>query len=107
MTGAFLKIEAPRVIWAGIGEGDNETKTIARKLEEEIARLGIPKEGRPFSSHITLGRTRSGLNLDKLSKRLTAWAGKITRKEFNVTKITLFKSTLTPKNPNLRSFKKS
>lgn len=104
-VGVFPKIETPRVIWAGISDGDSETKIIAKQLEEEIARLGIPKEDRPFSSHITLGRTRSGLNLDKLSGKLTSMAGKITPQVFRVDKITLFKSTLTPKGPVYEALK--
>ena len=99
--GAFPKIETPRVIWVGIDKGDNETKQIAKKLEEEIAKAGIPKEERPFSSHITIGRTRSGLGLDKLVRSLKNLEVSLAEKKLNflVTKITLYKSTLTPKGP--------
>lgn len=103
--GAFPKTEAPRVIWVGISEGDNQTKAIAKRLEEEIAHLGIPKEDRPLSSHITLGRTHSGLHVDKLSNELNNLAGKIISQEFSVTKITLFKSTLTAKGPIYEALK--
>ncbi|MFA5411127.1 MAG: RNA 2',3'-cyclic phosphodiesterase [Candidatus Omnitrophota bacterium] len=99
--GAFPNISSPRVIWAGIDKGDNETREIAGELEEKIARLGIPKEDRPFSSHITIGRTRSSLNREKLVQGLEKSAdyfGK-NKLEFNAGKITLFKSTLTPKGP--------
>src|SRR3989338_5210318 len=44
--GAFPKIESARVIWVGLDEGDSETKQIAEGLENEIAKLGIPKEDR-------------------------------------------------------------
>ncbi len=99
--GAFPKIDSPRVIWVSIDKGDNETKGIAEKLEEEIAKTGIPKESRPFSSHITIGRTKSNLNIEKLVQDLKNLAGSLeTEKlEFKAAKITLFKSTLTPKGP--------
>ncbi len=99
--GAFPKIEFPKVIWIGIDKGDNETKLIAGELEEKISQLGIPKEDRPFSSHITIGRTKSFLNRDKLIRELKNMEGKIEERfqEFPITKLTLFKSTLTPKGP--------
>ncbi|MCX5697614.1 MAG: RNA 2',3'-cyclic phosphodiesterase [Candidatus Omnitrophica bacterium] len=99
--GVFPKIEFPKVIWIGIDKGDSETKVIAGKLEQSLAQIGIPKEDRPFSSHITIGRTKSFLKRDKLIQELKNLEGKIAGKfrEFPVTKLTLFKSTLTPKGP--------
>jgi 2'-5' RNA ligase len=107
--GAFPKINSPRVIWIGVDKGDKETKEIAKDLEEKIARLGIPKEERPFSSHITIGRTRSTLNRDKLVQDLEAMAGKFGGKnlEFSVKNITLFKSTLTPRGPIYEALKEA
>jgi 2'-5' RNA ligase len=97
-VGVFPKINFPRVIWVGMGKGGNETKAIAEDLEERISLIGIPKEKRPFSCHITIGRVRSSLNRDKLVNSLKA-VDSLERKEFTVKKITLFKSTLTPKGP--------
>lgn len=102
--GAFPKINFPRVIWIGIDKGEAESKQIATDLEEELAKIGIPKEEkRPFSCHITLGRLRSVLNRDRLIKDLDNLANNFTPPapgtEFLVTKITLFKSTLTPRGP--------
>jgi len=99
--GAFPKISSPRIIWVGIDKGDNETKEITEGLEEKLAKLDIPKEDRPFSSHITIGRVKSTLNRDKLIQELTAAEGilKMGNLEFNVERITLFQSTLTPNGP--------
>ena len=98
--GAFPKLNFPRVIWVGADQGDTETKEIAKILEEKIQKLGIPKEGRAFSSHITIGRTRSTKNREKLVQELKNAADfSGSNLEFTVTKITLFKSTLTPTGP--------
>ena len=98
--GAFPKLNFPRVIWAGVDQGDDETKAIAKGLEEKIQKIGIPKEDRAFSSHITIGRTRSTKNRDKLVQELNNIADiSADNLKFNVTKITLFKSTLTPAGP--------
>ncbi len=104
-AGAFPKLKFPRVIWAGIDKGDSEVKKIAQGLEEKIAKakIGIPNESKPFSSHITLGRVRSGLNRERLVENLETLISQpgeyFSGQEFTVTKITLFKSTLTPKGP--------
>lgn len=100
-VGAFPKLNFPRVIWAGVDEGDEEICKIASGLEQPIAKLGIPKEDRKFSSHITIGRTRSTLNREKLVQelsRLATESGQVNL-EFTVTKITFFKSTLTSGGP--------
>jgi len=98
--GAFPKIDFPRVIWVGLDSGDKETKGIAKDLEEKIAKIGIPKEDRPFSSHITIGRTKSSLNRERLVQDLKNKAELGGEKlEFYATSITLFKSTLTPHGP--------
>ena len=106
--GAFPKIDFPRVIWVGIDTPDKDIKQIAESLEEKIAKIGIPKEDRPFSSHITIGRTKSTLNREKLVQGLknkVELGGK--KLEFYATKITLFKSTLSPKGPIYEALKES
>lgn len=99
--GAFPKINYPRVIWVGIDKGEDETKTLAAAIENNMAEIGIPSESRPFSSHITIGRLRSNLNRERLVKELSQMQEKPPEEaaELNVSKITLFKSTLTPNGP--------
>lgn len=100
--GAFPRISLPRVIWVGIDKGEVQTKEIAQILEEKTREIGIPAEERDFSSHITIGRVRSGLNKEKLIQRLQELQAnplKTENLEFPVTKITLLKSTLSPKGP--------
>ena len=99
--GAFPKLDYPKVIWVGLKQGDRETKIIAEGLEEKITKLGIPKEKRSFSSHITLGRVKSNLNRLNLVTVLKNLEGSLEKEnlEFVATKITLFKSTLTPQGP--------
>jgi 2'-5' RNA ligase len=107
--GAFPTQTSPRVIWVGIQQGDAETKKIADILEKMICEVGIPKEDRPFSSHITIGRTRSSLGREKLVQELNHLDGTLAGKNlsFTVEKITLYKSTLTPKGPIYEALKEA
>ena len=99
--GSFPKIESPRVIWAGVAQGDKEIQTIVKELEERLDKLGFPREDKPFSSHITLGRTRSGLNQRALAAKLAQLKDYFTKNTagFTVKEVTLYKSTLTPNGP--------
>lgn len=108
-VGAFPKITSPRIIWAGITEGDGPVKEIVKTLEKKLEHLGIPSEKRAFSSHITIGRTRSGLNQDLLAEKLNESQGLFKNKslKWDITAITLFKSTLTPKGPIYEALKET
>lgn len=53
--GFFPTAKAPRVFWVGIEAGP-ELSTLAAAIDQKTARLGIPKEERPFSPHLTLAR---------------------------------------------------
>lgn len=99
--GAFPNIKSCRVIWVGIDKGDTESKEIALAMEEKLQKSGIPGEERKFSSHITLGRARGAKNRQGLIELLDTLAGSLSREnlEFEVKKLTLFKSTLTPQGP--------
>ncbi len=99
--GGFPRIESPRVIWVGIDKGDIPVKEIAGELEEKLSRIGIPAEDRTFSSHITIGRTKSSKNRKALANSLIALKDTFKEEipELYVDKITLFKSTLAPQGP--------
>ena len=53
--GFFPDERHPRVFWAGIGATPN-LKTLAADIETSIEKLGIPREKRAFSPHLTLAR---------------------------------------------------
>lgn len=98
--GAFPKIIYPRIIWAGLKKGVQEAEKIAKELEERIAKIGIPKEKKGFSSHITLARIKSNLNKNNLIEELNRLTLNFPEGlEFKVAKIDLMKSTLSTKEP--------
>lgn len=96
--GAFPKTTSPRVIWVGMNQGKEPLLALAKRVEEECSRLGFPAEERPFSAHLTIGRTRSPQGIARLIKKLQV-------AEFrggtpaSVERIVLFQSTLSPKGP--------
>jgi 2'-5' RNA ligase len=99
--GAFPRIQSPRVIWIGLSEGHEQTKTIVDHLKSELEECGIFGDNKPFSSHITIGRVHSLKKMDSLIRCISELAAQGTEKlgEFQAGKITLFKSTLLPQGP--------
>ncbi|MCS6954091.1 MAG: RNA 2',3'-cyclic phosphodiesterase [Bryobacteraceae bacterium] len=68
--GWFPNPHHPRVFWAGVhAPGLDE---LARDTEEALARLGIPKESRPFSAHLTLARVKEPAPLAVLRREVAA-----------------------------------
>jgi 2'-5' RNA ligase len=53
--GFFPTAKAARVFWVGI-EAGSELAALAAAVDQETARLGVPKEERAFSPHLTLAR---------------------------------------------------
>ena len=105
--GTFPKLSLLKVVWVGLDTGAEETKEIFKDLEEELEEFGISKDERPFSTHITLGRTHSPLNRKLLAKEIKIITEnfKLDNSEFQVGKITLFKSILSPNGPTYEVLK--
>jgi 2'-5' RNA ligase len=90
--GVFPRWSQPRVLWVGLGEGEEEVKSLAYKVEEAMAHEGFEKEKRSFSAHLTLGRVRSPKNKDKLEKIASMIMVKPVR--ISVSRVVLFESHL-------------
>ena len=72
--GAFPRVSAPRVAWAGIGEGAEELSALAGKTETACAALGYEPEARPYRPHLTLGRARIPSDMADAAALLTKCA---------------------------------
>jgi len=57
--GFFPTAKAPRVFWIGIHAG-SQLSELASKIDAATAELGIPREDRAFSPHLTLARAGGG-----------------------------------------------
>jgi len=58
-TGFFPTPKAARVFWIGL-EAERGLACLAKAVEDSLLKLGIPKEARAFSPHLTLARARDG-----------------------------------------------
>jgi len=63
--GGFPNSRRPRVVWVGCGAVP-ALELVQHRLEEQMAAIGFPVEGRPFRPHITIGRVRQGARAGEL-----------------------------------------
>ncbi len=91
-VGYFQGGKNPRVIWIGIEE-KGFLADIYRDVEEVMLKFGYPREVRPFSAHLTIGRVRSPRRIAEVIKRLDEFRD-IAFDEFEVKAVALMRSEL-------------
>ncbi len=69
--GFFPNERRPRVLWAGIEAGP-ALGALATAVDASLEPLGIAREQRPFSPHLTLARLDSSKNLSRLHEGIAA-----------------------------------
>jgi RNA 2',3'-cyclic 3'-phosphodiesterase len=57
-TGVFGKPSRPQVLWIGVEDPSGRLSELQRRLEEEFAVEGFPREDRVYKPHLTLARLR-------------------------------------------------
>ncbi|HLY31897.1 MAG TPA: RNA 2',3'-cyclic phosphodiesterase [Ktedonobacterales bacterium] len=63
--GIFGPPHAPRVLWVGVGGAMDHLLALQRRLADELAARGFPRESRPFAAHLTLARLSRPLSPDE------------------------------------------
>lgn len=113
--GFFPTARAARVFWIGI-EADANLAELARRVDEACASLGMAREERTFSPHLTLARGKSGApgrrrddrpnrKFERLQQKLASWVapdfGTMTAREFF-----LYESKLSPAGSHYSKLKR-
>jgi len=94
-SGTFPERGRPRVVWTGISQGEKELQAVAARLDQELIKNGLGAADKPFRGHLTLGRVKTGKNINKLVEYLEK-EGTISFGAFPAKSICLFKSDLRP-----------
>jgi RNA 2',3'-cyclic 3'-phosphodiesterase len=91
--GAFPSATRPRVVWAGLDAP--QLTALANAVDAALASLGFPRESRPFSAHVTLGRVRESR---RPNRALAAALGRPVDFGFlAVSHVSLMRSELSPR----------
>jgi 2'-5' RNA ligase len=94
--GAFPSPTRPRVIWAGVDAGGPSLAALAEALEDGLAALGVPREARGFSAHVTLGRVREPSRDPALAAALGR-AASVELGSSRVDRVVLMRSQVSPR----------
>lgn len=91
-TGSFGRTGQPQALWAGVKPHDS-LRALHKKVDQACARAGLPPEGRAYSPHITLARTKRGSGP---IGDFVEGSGTLASEPFLVDSFFLFESDLTP-----------
>jgi 2'-5' RNA ligase len=97
-VGCFPNARRPRVVWVGVGQGQDELVRIHDALETPLLDLGYRREDRKYTPHITLGRAKSDRPTERLSAAIARQAG-WKAGDMTVTEILVMGSELTRDGP--------
>nr|WP_249218375.1 RNA 2',3'-cyclic phosphodiesterase [Nitrospina sp. Nb-3] len=97
--GVFPGWKKPRVVWVGLDDRDGHLASLQSGVESAVERLGWPRENRPFSPHLTLGRIKSPKGCERLKREMDD-LGNMDASPFQVASFSLIQSELTPKGSN-------
>jgi len=90
--GAFPPRGAPRALWIGVKSGGEQVVRVQRLVAERLETLGIERERRPFSPHLTLARWKDSRSSDRPR---TTTASPATIASVDAHGVTLFQSHVT------------
>ncbi len=95
--GAFPSTRRPRVVWIGL-EAPPGLTSLQHGMEAVAAQMGYAMEERPFSPHLTIGRSGGGLSGSEMQKiRLALESTQVgTLGNVPVKAVHIFKSDLQP-----------
>jgi RNA 2',3'-cyclic 3'-phosphodiesterase len=102
--GVFPGMRSPRVVWTGCVDAAKALAPLVAELEESLESLGFPKEKRPFSPHLTLGRVRSNKRVAQLVEELRQNL-EVAGPEFTADHAALFQSLLKPTGAEYRALR--
>jgi len=87
--GGFPSLASAKVIWVGV-ERDVRLLELFSEMEGRLKAIGFEKEKRSFSPHITIGRSKKGVNILQSIENLLPRRSL----QFKIEEIALFESVL-------------
>jgi len=99
--GVFPNPQRPRIIWVGLTGSLDKLTNLQQNIDNALDRLGLPREKRPFSPHLTIARIQ-----DRATPAERQTVGQLiegtefsSRTDFNAATVYLIKSQLTREGP--------
>ncbi len=97
--GVFPDRTNPKTIWIGTTIGSEELTTAATAIENELFKLGYPKENRRFSPHLTIGRAKRDVSVSETLSTFLDEKKEFPFGSFGVDEVVVYSSELTRNGP--------
>lgn len=68
--GTFPERGKPRIVWAGIDDYSDGLPNLVSHIETALEPEGFPREKRPYTAHLTIGRVKSPKDCNELVETL-------------------------------------
>lgn len=94
--GTFPPGRPARVIWIGVGRGQDCLAALHDDVERRLASFDLERDDRPFAAHLTLGRVRE----PSAAVRTVVEQERFAPKSSRVVEVTLYESRLSPRGPS-------
>ncbi len=95
--GCFPPRGPVRIVWTGASDASGTLVECVEAVNSELERFGFPRERRPWSPHITIGRVREDRSQGRIRSAVEALS--FDAVEQPVKAVTLMSSVLSPKGP--------
>lgn len=90
---AFPNVRKAKAVWVNVDKGSGAVKKLFRNIEKNIEGIKYEREDRAFIPHVTIGRSKQGVDISKIAAEL----------KFEIVsragKVALYKSDLDPSGP--------
>ncbi len=103
-TGVFPNMRRPKVVWVGVEPLEGGLQSVWKIAESAAVDSGLKPEKRRFRPHLTVARIRDERKLGTLPE-LLGEEHRFSGGEFEVARVSLFSSRLTPKGPIYRQLR--
>lgn len=99
--GCFPNTRRPNIVWAGVRGELGALRALQQAIEAALEPLGYPREARPYSPHLTIGRVNqraSPGDVAALGRTIAAY-GPVALGEVRVGSVSVIRSDLRPSGP--------
>lgn len=99
--GMFPSWRRPQVVWVGVGGEIDKLTALQAHIAQALVTLGSPRESRPYTAHLTLGRVARTATPGERTNitRSLQHASLPEHHTWRVETVTLFESRLGPEGP--------
>lgn len=94
-TGCFPPRGPVRIIWVGADDSSGAFRRCAEAVEFEFEAIGFPREDRPFTPHVTVGRVKEDATAGRLREAMSL--ERVDPRTQPIAALTLMSSVLSPK----------